>query len=326
MRFENVNDPHRLRQHLSEFIDLVGPERWRKHVSHLESEFARSPYTAKTLIDYRWLDMDLIAEFTAERNEPIHRGSLTALHFAHATVNVHRSLTSKGMVSLQGRLNDALQAEGGFAALFAEMQITQMLNAQGFNIEFPDLNGNGNHDIEFSNASVSGEIECKSLSADAGRQIHRKTFYRFIDCFGADIQGRVKAGFKELFIITLEGRLPSNTAKQQRLHDSLKRAFSDPHFDVISTAEFTIARESNGADQPWQAFRSERDLYRNFQNKYGENCHIAGALLPSAWCLVLMRCKLPDDHSKPQLEAMKKASEQLSGRKTSFIVFQFNDI
>jgi len=39
-----------------------------------------------------------------------------------------------------------------------------------------------------------------------------------------------------------------------------------------------------------------------------------------------MRCEREDDTSKPWLEAMRKAADQFSGQRPSFVAVQFNDI
>ena len=90
-------------------------------------------------------------------------------------------MSEKGKRVLSARILDALKAENGFAALYLELSLGQRLPTWDFDIELPDMEGTGQFDLLISQGAFAAEIECKSQSADAGRKIHRKHFYRFMD-------------------------------------------------------------------------------------------------------------------------------------------------
>jgi hypothetical protein len=56
------------------------------------------------------------------------------------------------------------------------------------------------------------------------------------------------------------------------------------------------------------------------------NCHAAGGFSEDTGCMVVMRSAREDDHSKPQLQALKAAASQLSGSRPGIIAIQYEDI
>jgi hypothetical protein len=106
-----------------------------------------------------------------------------ALDFANAAVNLHQKLNERGRRILLGRLRDGLN--NGFAGLFLEIDTAVQLVKGGYQVRYPDFDGSGSHDLDAVRGNVSMAIECKGISADAGRKIHRRDFYRFMELVGA---------------------------------------------------------------------------------------------------------------------------------------------
>jgi hypothetical protein len=331
MQFKIATEPWILRSYIPELVALAGEALWTKRTSHLRS-FGRSPYLARIASDYNWVELQLDDELgrrqeqTPPKVEPDPISSRT-LRFAQTIVEVYRSLPPVGQRQLEGRIRDALQAETGFAALYQEMDIATVLINQGFDVRFPDLENSGRADISFQQAGASGAIECKALSADAGRKIHRKHFYRFVDAISQEVFDRMSTpGVDEVILITLKDRLPSNVQENTPLVQTAK---------TFLRSRETLHAQGHGFDivrKPYptlfDALRpmSEREFYADAQKQFGGNCHIAGGRTEDGGCLVLVRSERQDDHSKPLLEAMKEATEQLPADRPGFIALQFNEI
>ncbi len=71
---------------------------------------------------------------------------------------------------------------------------------------------------------------------------------------------------------------------------------------------------------------SEGELHARCAAVYGANSHVSGALSDGRCCLVVVRSSREDDHSLPQLEAMKKAATQFSRTRPAFIAVQYDDL
>ena len=162
------------------FLGLVGKKRWFKRVGRLDKEQQQSPFQWAIVKDYHWLEMAISSQADVLPKEgrlrPEHTDALilTALNFAATTVEVHTRLSQVGQRNLEGRLRDGFKAETGYASLYLELDLAQRLMDAGFDVNFTDMEATAQFDLLFSRGMFTGEIECKSLSADAGRQIHRK--------------------------------------------------------------------------------------------------------------------------------------------------------
>lgn len=318
--------------YLPRFLSLVGRERWFKRADQLDEEQRRSPYRWKIVADYHWLELaisfqcDVLAKEGRLLPEYADMQARAGLHFAATVVEVHHALNDKGKNVLIGRLRDALKAETGFAALYLEMDVAQRLAIDGFHLEFPDLEGTGQFDVAFSLENIRGEVECKSLSADAGRQIHRKDFYRFIEAMTPAFATQMKRSRREVILVDLAGRLSAKLSEQKQLRHNLTELLLSGNNRNAASASFDITMLNFDEEMQGVTINNQASLSAACQSRWGHNCHAAGAITETAGCLIVMRSKKEDDTSKPLLAAMRKAATQFSGDHPAFIAVQFNEI
>jgi hypothetical protein len=332
MRFDPATDIAALAAYLPNFLILAGGERFRKRSVQLARDIQRSVAQAKIVADYHWLEISLTSQMIAveQRGHLLDRelspADLAAMYFAGMTVEVYGRLTQAGRTALVGRIRDALQAGTGFAALYFEMDMALRLMGEGFDVGFPDLERRARYDLEFSKGAVEGEVECKSLSADAGRKIHRKHFYRFMEVISPALVARADAGGDDVLLISLEDRLPSLVAQQKLLRAATERLCSNPSLNEVAGEFFSITRVSYQEKLGMASQESERAFYNACCGVFGKDIHVSGAVTEKGICLIVMRSKQEDDHSKPWLQATEEAAKQFSGKRPGFIGVQLNDI
>jgi hypothetical protein len=321
-----------LATYLPRFLALVGRERWFKRADQLDAEQRRSPYRWKIVADYHWLELaisfqcDVLAKEGRLLPEYADMQIRAGLHFAATVVEVHNALNAKGKKTLTGRLRDALKAETGFAALYLEMDIAQRLAVGGFCLEFPDLDGTGRYDLAFSREGISGEVECKSISADAGRKIHRKDFYRFIEAMAPAFAAQMERSRREVILVELVDRFSANLNEQKQLRHAVTDMLLNGEAGNVAEPPFEITRLDFDHELQGTIITDQVILNAACQKKWGQNCHAAGAITEDTGCLIVMRSKKDDDPSKPLLAAMRKASTQFSGKRPGFIAVQFDEI
>ncbi len=332
MHLQRPTTLEELAPYLPRFVSLVGRDRWFKRADQLDAEQHRSPFRGKIVADYHWLELaisfqsDVLEKQGRLLPELATMQVRAGLHFAATVVHVHDRLSLRGKKELSGRLRDALKAETGLAALYLEMDIAQRLAIGGFEVTFPDLESTAQYDIAFNNGTVSGEVECKSLSVDAGRKIHRKDFYRFIEAMTPAFYSQIEREEREILLVELDDRLPSNLGQQKELRRAVTEMLLDGNVNPTCQGAFEIRRLRFDDELPGIPVQDQTTLNAACQKKFGANCHAAGAMTEEAGCLVVMRSRKEDDPSKPLLEAMRKAASQLSGTKPGFIAVQFNEI
>ncbi|WP_162875612.1 hypothetical protein [Sphingomonas crusticola] len=321
-----------LATYLPRFLSMVGRKRWFKRLDQLDVEQRRSPFRWKIVADYHWLELaigfqcDVLAKEGRLLPEYADMQVRAGLHFVATVVEVHDALNEKGKNVLVGRLRDALKAETGFAALYLEMDVAQRLAIDGFHLEFPDLEGTAQFDLAFSLGSISGEVECKSLSADAGRKIHRKDFYRFIEEMTPAFATQMERSRREIMLIELADRLSANLGEQKQLRHTVRDMLSNGKAGNAAPSSFEITMLNFDEEMRGITIIDQRSLNAACQSRWGPNCHAAGAITDEAGCLIVMRSKKEDDTSKPLLAAMRKAATQFSGDRPAFIAVQFDEI
>jgi len=321
----------RLRKYLPDFVSLIGNDLWQKRLTRLLKDANQSPALAHIVCHYHWLELGLHQQLVQSQTHStdcdgaLTLESLSALLFAQTVVEVHSRLSPKGKTALSGRLRDSLKAESGFASLYLEVDLARRLFDAGFEAEFADLEGLARYDIRFWRGDAAGEVECKSISTDAGRQIHRKDFYRFIDALNPEITHGMRLNYG-ILLVTLQERLPSDVERQTILRDAAKRMLTAPSVPFTQGAFFLIERRTFQELVPANPIAHITELYQRCSKVFGPDCHASGAISPQNNCLVVMRSRREDDHSKPIYAALKDADHQFSSKRPSFIFLQFDDI
>lgn len=329
-QFSVSSDLGQLGQYLPAFLEITGEGLWWKRVDYLADQGQQSPFQAKIVLDYHWLELELShqAEVLKYHGTLIPREltpqSMASLLFARTVVEVAKRLTRHGMTSLSGRLRDALKTS--FAGLYLELDMAAALFDEGFDVTFSDLEGRANFDLMFEKGATTGEMECKSLSADAGRKIHRRDFYRFVDALNSAIEPQKKVNTTGILVITLEDRLLPATKFTERLKLDACRLYSDPNLGELAESGYRIEWQPLRAHHLKTFTEEPRIAYPKLCQEFGNSCHVSGVMYESSDLFVVMRSSKEDDHTKPALDALKKAAKQLSGMRAGIIALQYEDL
>lgn len=332
MNFKTIIDPSQFSIYLPQFIELVGAERWKRRITNLYRDVESSPYLWKIATDYHWLELCLGyqqaslnrkgAVLTEEWREP----DIAALCFASAIVRIHEQLPGSSQKQIVGRLRDCLKAHSGFASLYLEIDVAIKLMDAGYDVSFPDLDGTSNFDVEFARDKICGEIECKSLSVDAGRQIHRRDFYRLIERVRlAQVEVSYSCS-RKIVLVNLKGRLDADDSTQEQLSLAISECMYAG--DMSSTKyDGFVVKELRYEDYLGDITLTDKESFQaKCQLVFGQNAHISGGFGESGDCLIVVKSDQEDDTSKPWLDAMRKGASQLSRNKPSLLVMQFQDI
>lgn len=252
--------------------------------------------------------------------------NLASLHFASTAVEIYKQLSEKGKRVFRGRVCDALKAENGFAALYLEISLVQRLLSYDFDVDLPDIEGTGQFDILFSLDGFSAEIECKSQSADAGRQIHRKHFYRFMATLHSNQElGQLK--YQGLVLATLAGRLSVDLGQKSLLAGAVKSLIASDETSTANGTGFKLVKyrvdEIAGLEE---SLHDPKLLQAALNNIFGSNLHVAGWRGDEGAFLMAMTSTKEDDTSFSLLAAMRKGASQLSKNRPGFLAVQEHGI
>lgn len=311
---------------LVQFIAMLEPERWHRRVQTLQTKTA---YDEKIVQDRHWLESDLalLSSYLTEFGrlpDVLPQRAMAALEFAHDAVATPRTLTAAGQRVFAGRLRDGLNT--GFADLYQELSMASQLRTAGWTVTFPDMDGTSRHDIDATRDGLTVCVECKTISADAGRKVHRRDFYRFAALVQPTLS-RAPAPGIEALVVTMADRFPTAHPDHLVIADHIRQCIDTESGRPLPGPGFTVHREpvalTNG-DRDQQAISVAIDHWA--RTRYGGNCHVAGEANRDQTRLLVVMSARDDDTSREALAARSKAATQLPPTKPGLVALQYAEI
>jgi hypothetical protein len=328
---KRVADARRVGKWAKSLLDLealLGTDRWRRRMQQLIGGATRSPYQAKIVEDYHWVEVELALQLDSFRQRGhISMGDVSlrtaaALDFACGAVNLQQKLNERGRRILLGRLRDGLN--NGFAGLFLEIDTAVQLVEGGYQVRYPDFNGSGGHDLDAIRDNVSIAIECKSISTDAGRKIHRRDFYRFMDLLQPGGTPPTSVTSSVAVVVTMTDRFPADRPGQDQIASHVRELFQAGPDTCRSGDGYSVNTERFDSVDLTTATSNLKAA--TLRGRWGENSHIAGVNIEGMWNLVVVRSTREDDSSREALAARRKAAKQLPIHRPGIIALQYEEI
>jgi hypothetical protein len=215
-------DPAELPTTIRRMAGIVGWKMWQKRIDGLHAELNSNPLWRQFVLERYGLELafaDVHRHLRATGRcpwPPEIAEQYRLYSFLAAAVRVHARLSPEGRARLAGAIRTGLKKEFGLGPVAFEMKVVAHLMSRGFDIEFHDLASGGGYDFLATSGPKKIEVECKHISADIGRQIHRSALH---DLGGVLRPAMTRAVDKrhdgQLLQITLPGKLTRNKDHQQ---------------------------------------------------------------------------------------------------------------
>ena len=220
-------------QLIIKFKTIIDFKEWKNRISLLKTEIERYPFLSQfynenfkielgfgKLLDYK-SSTGRYPTFIRDAKE------YAFFSFILIFVQVHRALGSDGKKRLLGSIQSQLENDSGVAPIAYEMRIIGYLSRHGFKIELNDLENGGGYDFLATHSGVEIEVECKHLSADVGRQVHRKKFHSLAKTLHLVIENALDhCDSAKLITVTVPGRLNNNHDHQMAIAHRIKKVLS----------------------------------------------------------------------------------------------------
>lgn len=319
---------------------ISGAKNWSKRFEAFESQIKSNPFYEEYILDRFPLEIAFQSfqnwkrSTGREHRVPIDAEEAALFGFIGMAARVHQRLSEKGKKRLEGSIRDALKNDDGLSPVAFELAIAAHMMHRDFDVEFVDLEGKEKFDLLCEREGRLLEVECKNLSGDAGRPIHRRRLVQL----GAAIQGvvgtdrRRKAGI-ELVRVTLDKRLEGRTEHQNAIASAVARSLQTQE-DIRSPEGFSIDYELIGPEKSPEipsdinsdtVARLRGDVENLVQSP---NANIVFDISPgrSVTAVVvdsLKRTKIMDYVAE---QSKKAASGQLTGKQPGMVCIRFVDI
>ena len=187
MRLGQDTGPDEVAKAMALITDLIGEANLEKRWAELENQrrsVVRGAHVAQTYA-LELAHRDAVEEGAFELGWPTPRGNPPLLRlyaFATSFLRLHAVLSEPAQTRLKGSLRGKYLGDVGLGPLAYELEIATHLSRMGFEVEFHDLENDGGFDfLAITDNGIEIEIECKHISADLGRKIHRHESHLLFD-------------------------------------------------------------------------------------------------------------------------------------------------
>jgi hypothetical protein len=308
---------------------------WKKRIAALEQETQQNPL----LINY--FDQEFRIERSYGAAHQYHRvtgrypdisdDNYELFSFLAMLEQVHERLTEKGQSRLSGSIRDGLRDKKGLSPLATELRTASQLMAQGFDVQFTDLEDIARFDFLISKGEIAIEIDCKAVSGDIGRQIHGWRLRWLANELMPVLQELVDLGEGHLVEILLQGNLHGDIQYERSLARQIgvalrrnngstsKEGFSIS-FYLFDINDSPFATSSRIAD----------DFIRNFVlKKFNlQNVNAVTRYSPGLGAVILViRSEKPDHVVEGIYRQLRdSANRQFSTRRPAVLCVQLRDM
>lgn len=214
------------------FSDLVGAQHWKKRVDLLKAEIRGNRMLREHLLEENEFAFSLQAatELTKKYGRlPVHQMDISALYpcmaFAAQILSIAESAAGPQRDQLVRRVHGALKNPDDLRGMRLELTAATHFLRRGLNVQWPEMAGGGTMDLVIQGLGQQGlEIECKSVSDDKGRKIHKREALEFLALVAPklNVLGKgLKVGVAA--VLTLEGRMPGSFMDRRKLAESVVR-------------------------------------------------------------------------------------------------------
>ncbi|MBI4006839.1 MAG: hypothetical protein HY356_09225 [Gammaproteobacteria bacterium] len=247
------------------FVAITGVEPWRHRFEEIARWLKNNPLLRDYVEDRHGLEMELaqlIIEIESNQGQfPIsisspYRYKLFA--FMAAVTSINKKLSNCGKRRLKGMLTDGLKQSTGLLPLEVEIMTAVHLCAQGFEVDFQDMEGIGRADFLARRNDTVLEIECCLVSGDIGRAVHRREAaqlgYHVLQQLDQPIKS-ITEGL--LVLLQIKRRLGSKTNMQQQIASDIINGIvsGTPRYEselcTVSVRTFKVQ------DSPFRKIRKE---------------------------------------------------------------------
>lgn len=240
---------------------------------------------------------------------------------------IYDRINIKGKKIVKGRLKAALSDDFGFCPFAFEMHVASHFLRKGFSVCFHDLEEGGGFDLLAEANNTQVEIECKYLSADVGRKIHRNRFCQLAELIEPLVRQNAPGGGAFLQA-TLPDRLTGSVQQHQAITATVCEALrlgvdTQSNECSVSLTNFQINESPFLSGRPSEAAIADF-LARRFNV---QDAHIMVVGSPERVAILDLR-SAQSDHALEYIfkRAKRDARSQFSGKRPGILCLFFADL
>ncbi len=323
---------------IEQMLSITGAEPWIKRLEWLDRERVDNPYMKEWLHDrfavelalQRWLPH---AESIIKSDAAPDTSTYELMAFATGVASIYQQLSSKAQNRLRGQLLDGLKSETGLLPLQLEVSTITHLVRAGYAVDPHDLEAGGGYDFLASRNGQEVEVECKLISGDIGRKIHKRLHAKLAQALTPTLTQLFQAASTGLLVrVTLPDRLTASLQQHEAIVQSVSNGIVGGGIDTdacsVRLYEFEIASSpfAAGFDARW----GSRDVQTFIAQLAGSagNSNLMTLFSPGERAVVmLLESAQPDAVLKGIRRQLRDAAtDQMTGTRPGCVVAALHDM
>ena len=253
--------------------------------------------------------------------------------FAFMLTEVFKRIGPQAQDRLRGMLLSGLKKEYGLGPIAYEMRTAAHLMSRGFSVFFHDLECGGGFDFLATSETSNLEIECKYISADFGRKLHRQHVYNLGGILFPNMKEHVDERREGMLLrVTIGDRLTSDNTQQSLIRDRVHSVLffsqnSCGDDQCFVTAEpFAIKGSPFSSDTMNMGTTYVYDEVQRFFDLKNEHMLLYWCPNVSAVVISLKSAK-PDRITQTMVKRSKEdAKAQFTGTRPAFLLLHLDDV
>ena len=177
---------------LNALVDRIGRQAWQARMAGLKRGCGAT-YAGRALQQLHALELTIERLRRPGRNTPLTELDRRICCLASEVVTLADSLTAGGRVRLDAMLAEAITGAGNLVSLFHVMRTAAIQRGRGFEVAFEGLDEGAPFDLLVHRMGLEAEIVCDVISAEAGRDLHRRAWSQLMDRVDPDLQSWLAA-------------------------------------------------------------------------------------------------------------------------------------
>ena len=203
------------------FVRLAGVGLWRARMAQLTERVRTGQRSGRALAQRH--AMELALDRQAAGAAPTSLAERLIAGMAQEAVATAARLSPNGRARLRTRLAEALTGAATVAPLLHLFRTAALHRARGFAVGHAGLEDGAAHDLLIARDGTEAEIACDTISAEAGRDVHRGAWTDLMDMVDSDLQTWLAAHpGRYLLKMTLPQGLRADRAGLAQLHQRIR--------------------------------------------------------------------------------------------------------